>query len=379
MLADVVFIAGEASGDAQAALLARAMRDIRPDLEFAGAGGDAMRAAGVRVLFDTTELAGIGPLPVLLRLPKIFAAYLHMDRLLRADPPGLLVPIDSGSVNLRLLARLRRRGYAGDAVYYFPPAAWLDDAGTARRTAALATPLAPFVHQRDFYRRLSLPVEWFGHPMVSSIAQRAPSAIRDPISIAILPGSRREEVRYHLPVLAQAATGLRSSRRAAFRIVAASDERARQIQALWPRLGGPTDASVERRPAVEVLADADLSWTASGTAVLEAALVGVPQSAFYVVSPAQYRIAQRRVPAIVRGFISLPNLVLGRQLIPELKQRDFTAQRLLAHTLALLDDERARREQVEGYAELRRALGPPDALARIAAYLLDRLARANAR
>jgi len=379
MLADVVLIAGEASGDAQAALLARAMRGIRPDLQFAGAGGDAMRAAGVQVLFDTTELAAIGPISVLLRLPKIYAAYLRMDSLLRSDPPGLLVPIDSGSVNLRLLARLRRRGYDGDIVYYFPPAAWLDYADTARRTAALAAPLTPFAHQRDFYRSLSLPIEYFGHPMVSAIVARSPRAVGDPICVAILPGSRREEVRYHLPVLARAAAALRSGRRAQFRIVAASNERARQIDEGWPQFGGPPEASIERRPAVEVLADADLSWTASGTAVLEAALVGVPQVAFYVVSPAQYRIAQRRIPAIVSGFITLPNLVLGRELVLELKQHDFAEERLLERSRSLLDDERERRAQVEGYAELRSALGPPDALERIAAFMVERLEHRSVR
>lgn len=369
MPADVFFIAGEASGDLQGALLARELGAAHPAWRFTAAGGQALAAAGADVVIDSTEFAGIGPLMVLAKLPSIYAGYVRLDKLLRARPPRLLVPIDSGSINLRLLGRLRRRGFRGTVMYYFPPAAWLDYADTARRTADLAVPVTPFAHQRDFYRSLGLRIEYFGHPLVSVIEPR-PALRRDggaPL-VAVLPGSRREEVFYHLPVLARAAAALVSRLDCRFAIVAASAQREAQIRAAWPRLRGPERASIERRSVVDVLADADVAWSASGTAVLEAALREVPQIAFYVTSATQYRLAQRRIPQIVSGHMTLPNLVLGREIVTELKQHEFTAARLVDESLPLLENDRIRARQVEAYGELRAALGPPDALARIAEF-----------
>lgn len=374
MPADVFFVAGEPSGDLQAALLARAMRELRPNLSFAGTGGDAMRAAGVRVMIDSLEFASIGPISVLLKAPALYAAYISIYETLRAHPPRLFVPIDSGAINLRLLARLRGRGYRGDAVYYFPPAAWLDSTDTAKRTAAMATPLTAFEHQRDFYRSLGLPIEYFGHPLLSVISARAPRvAKRDGINIAVLPGSRAEEIARHLPVVARAARIASDSLAARFTIVAASAARERQIRSGWARHGGPDQLHITTGRVPDVITEADVAWTASGTAVLETALRGVPQVAYYAVSPLQYRIAQRRIPQIVAGYLTLPNIIVGRRVVEELKQHAFTPERLIDATRVLLEDARARDDQLAGYADLRARLGPPDALTRIALYMINRL------
>lgn len=374
MPADVFFVTGEASGDLQAALLARAIRALRPNITFAGAGGDAMRRAGVRVVIDSTEFGGIGHLAVLARAPAIYLQYVRLDAMLRARPPRLLVPIDSGAVNLRLLGRLRRRGFRGDVVYYVPPGAWLDDAPTAQRTASFATPITLFAHQRDFYRSLGLPIEFFGHPLSSVISPHPARPLEPGVArIAILPGSRAEEVGRHLPIVARAAVALARDLNARFEIIAASDEREAQIRRLWARNGGPADAAIVRDPVPVAVTNADVALSASGTAVLEVALRAVPQVAFYAVSDAIYRLAKRRLPHIVAGFLTLPNLILGREVVEELKQRDFTPERLVASATTLLRDERARQTQLAGYAELRSKLGPPDALTRIAAYIVDRI------
>ena len=371
--ADIFFIAGEASGDLQASLLARAAGDIRPGVRTAAVGGDRLRAAGVPIVYDSSELASIGPISVIPRVPLLYGILRWLDFSIRRRPPQLLVPVDAGAFNVRLIKRLRAAGYRAPIVYYFPPGAWLDDPNQAHAVAGAARALTPFAHQRDFYRSLGLPIEFFGHPLVSVIAPRPPQAVRATPTIAVLPGSRREETARHVGVLAQAARDLRVHTGATFVAVAASEKREDQIRTLWERSGGPADMTVSRDDTSLVLGRCDLAWVASGTAVLEAALVGVPQIVFYVVSPAQYRVAQRRLPKALLSTIALPNLVLQRRIVPELLQHTFTPVRLVEETLSMLDQDVIRNRMRSDYDELRVALGPPDSLERIAGFVADQL------
>lgn len=371
--ADIFFIAGEASGDLQASLLARAARDIAPGARMAAVGGDRLRGANVSIVYDSSELASIGPISVIPRIPLLYGILRWLDIVIRRRPSRLLVPVDAGAFNVRLIKRLRAAGYRGPIVYYFPPGAWLDNPDQARAVAGAATALTPFAHQRDFYQSLGLPIEYFGHPLVSVIATRPPQPVRRTPLIAVLPGSRREEVARHLSVLARAARDLRLHLNVSFIAVAASEKREAQMRAAWARSGGPPDLTISREDASTVLSRADLAWVASGTAVLEAALVGVPQITFYVVSQAQYRVAQRRLPKTLLSTITLPNLVLQRRIVPELLQDDFTPVRLVEETLKLLDQETQRDRMRADYEELRDALGPPDSLHRIATYVVERL------
>jgi lipid-A-disaccharide synthase len=366
---DVFIVAGEASGDLQASLLSRAMHALRPSMSIAGVGGDRMRGAGVDVELDSVsaEWASIGPISAYLKIPWLLAVMLRLAERIRARPPRLLVCVDFGAFNLRMLEWLRFTGYRGAALYYFPPGAWLDNADQARKVARVANVLTPFAHQRDFYASLGLRAAFVGHPLVQAIAPRPPRARSARLHVAVLPGSRRDEVAVMLPVLAQAADRASAQLDARFTIVAASDARAKQIAALWAVSGGPSGAEIVRCDATDAMRDADLAWTASGTAVLEGALCGVPQVAFYKLTDALFRIAQRRVPHIVRGPVTLPNLVAGRRVVPELLQYDFTPERVIEESRALLDDAGAA-AQANGYQEMRALLGPPNALERIAAH-----------
>jgi lipid-A-disaccharide synthase len=371
--ADVTFLAGEASGDLQAALVAGALRELRPALTISGIGGERLRAAGARVFYESPDLASIGPLAVLPRIPQLYLLLRGLEAALRRHPPGLLVPVDAGAFNLRLCTLLRRHDYRGPIVYYFPPGAWLDNAEQARRVASLSLPVTPFAHQRDFYERLGLRIAYFGHPLVSVIAPRPADAGLARPSIAVLPGSRAQEVALHVPVLARAAVQVASHGGVHFVAAAATPARERQILRLWERHGGPQPLQIVPGSARAALEDATLAWAASGTAVLEAALLGVPIVSFYRLTPAQYRFAQRWLPPHLLRTVALPNLVLGRQVIPELLQDDFQADAVVRESERLLSDEAARRAQREAFGELRAALGPPDALHRIAAFLAGQL------
>ena len=339
----------------------------------AAVGGDRLRTAGMPIVYDSSELASIGPISVIPRIPLLYGILRWLDVAIRKRPPQLVVPVDAGAFNVRLIKRLRAAGYRAPIVYYFPPGAWLDDANQARVVATAARALTPFAHQRDFYRSLGLPIEFFGHPLVSVIAPRPPQPLRAAPLIAVLPGSRREETARHVGVLAQAARELRSRAGATFVAVAASEKREDQIRRLWERHGGPAEMTMSREDASLVLKRCDLAWVASGTAVLEAALVGVPQIVFYVVSPAQLRVAQRRLPKELLSTIALPNLVLRRRIVPELLQHEFTPERLVEETLKMLDLQVIRERLRSDYDELRVALGPPDSLERIAGFVVDQL------
>jgi lipid-A-disaccharide synthase len=368
--ADVFLCAGESSGDLQASLLAGELLQRDPTLAVLAVGGDKLRAAGARVVIDSVAdgWASMGHLRAYVKIPWLLAVLLALAERIMRERPRLLVCVDFGAFNLRLLEWLRFRGYRGAALYYFPPGVWIDSESQARKVARVARALTPFAHQADFYRRLGLPIDFFGHPLAGRIVSRTPRAPGKPPQIAVMPGSRDEELFYHLPVLTAAAMRLTRDRGARFLVIAASPEREAQLKAAWPEECGGADAVVGT-PLVDAVAETDVAWVASGTAVMETALRGVPQIAYYKISDAQYAIVERRLPHIARGPITLPNLVTGRAVVPELLQHAFEPDSLIARTAGLLDDASIRGSQLKGIATFREMLGPPDALERIGAHV----------
>lgn len=370
MPADLFISAGEASGDLQASLLVNALRRRRPSLTVRAVGGDRLRESGAELIVDSVAggWASIGHLRAYVKIPWLLGQMLAIANGLLRDPPRLLVCVDFGAFNLRMLEWLRFRGYRGRALYYFPPAAWLDRPAQARKVARVSSALTPFAHQAEFYRSLGLPIDWYGHPLVSLIEQGPAREPSSPTTIAVMPGSRDGEVDCHLPVLAEAAVRLARDRGARYRVVAASDALAASIGARWPQACGGRSAVV-RSDAASAASGADVAWVASGTAVLETALRGTPQVTFYRVSDAQYRFVERHLPHLLVGPVTLVNLVLGERVVTELLQDAMSPERLIAETVPLLDDRARRAAMLDGYARMRAALGPPDSLERIAAHV----------
>jgi len=379
---DIFMSAGEASGDLEAALLLEEIRTLRPGATCAAIGSERLRAAGANITVDSSDWASIGPVSAFAKIPRLYIIMRQHDAILRREPPRVVIPVDFGAFNLRLVEQMRHGGYRGPIVYYFPPGAWLDNERQARAVAGGAIPLTALVRQRDFYHRLGLRCEYFGHPLVSAIAPRAAVDAQWPAElglegsagpkIVVFPGSRAEEIALMADRLAAAAAMLARDERATFVIAAASRVRARQVERQWPRASGGMRPVIASGESIQrALRAADVAWVASGTAVLETALREIPQVAFYAISRTQYRIAQRRVPQFVRGPLTLPNLILGRTIVPELLQDDLTPQALVDATRRLLSDDGARAAQLQGYRELRAALGPPDALTRIARFVVE--------
>jgi lipid-A-disaccharide synthase len=308
----------------------------------------------------------MGPIEAVGKIPRLLGVLFRTARRLCARPVDVVVLVDFGAFNLRLAKLLRKWRYAGPIVYFFPPGAWLDNAGQARAVAENTLPLTPFVHQRDFYQSLGLPVAYFGHPLVSLVAARAalPPAPADGGTIALLPGSRKTELTRHLPLLFAACRLILTKRpHAAFVLGAADADAELIVREIAAEFGDvPLEIVAGAREALD---RADAAFVASGTAVLEAALREVPCVSLYVTSAAQAKIGRR----VYRGrFITLPNILLDRALVPELIQEDATPVNLALAVLGLLVDPSA---QLAGMREVRALLGPADSLARIAEFVAD--------
>lgn len=368
----MLLVAGEASGDLHGATLARALGTIAPGISLAGMGGPGMAAAGVRILHGIDRTAVVGGTEVLGRLPALLRIQRDLSHRLRESRPRVLVLIDFPDFNLRLARRARRLGIP--VVYFMAPQVWAWRRGRLRAMARdVSRVLAVFPFEVALYQEAGVPVEFVGHPLLDVLPALDRRAAREGLAtererlVGLLPGSRAEEVRRHLPVLLGAAA----------RIVQRVPH-ARFALALAPTIApaavsGALHAAglgVHLLPgeAYRVMAAADLLLTASGTATLEAACYGTPMVVLYRLSALSHALAR----LVVRGVahISLPNIVAGRGLVPELIQGRATAAEVARAALILLRDEAARAAQRAGLGEIRARLGQAGAGERAARAVL---------
>jgi lipid-A-disaccharide synthase len=353
-----------------AILLAEEISKLDPEAQFEGIGSERMRAAGFRLWRDHTGWASMGPLAAIPRIPKLLNAMLRTAFHVVASKPDLVVLVDFGVFNLRLTNTLRRLRYAGPIMDLFPPGTWLDNADKARNVSAATFPVTAFAHQYRFYRSLGFRIEYFGHPLASRYRMRDLRA--SPPSgagvVAMLPGSRAGELRRHIPALLAAYRTLQRRRPQLRGVIGAADDRAeRMIKQALARERINDVQIVRGVPAA--LSQADAAWVASGTAVLETALLGVPAIGIYIIPPILIWYGHRMIR---HRFIMLPNLVLGREVVPELLQERATPEALADALEAQMVNPS---NQYGDFLKLREALGPADALERCARYAVE-LARA---
>jgi lipid-A-disaccharide synthase len=372
----VAISAGEASGDRLGAELARALRELRPDVEVMGMGGPEMRAAGVRVVQDAADVAVVGIVEVFAHLPEIRAAMGRLESMLRADRPDVLVPIDFPDFNLRLAARARKADV--DVCYFVSPQVWAWRRGRLRSIRALVRRmLVLFPFEVEFYERAGVPVTFVGHPVVERVKDRAPrfDLLRDagldperPV-VALAPGSRRGEIDRVFPVMLDAARRLLDDRPGLQFLVSKSGTVPDEFLDSIVEAHGPRESvRIREGDYPAILTGCAAGAVASGTATLEAAMAGLPMVVAYRMAPVTYWIAR----AFVRiEHVAMPNLVAGRRVVPERIQGECTGVNIAADLAAYLDEparvDRVRRD----LAEVRARLGGPGACARAAEAVLE--------
>jgi lipid-A-disaccharide synthase len=368
---DVLLVAGEASGDLHGATLARALVSLAPGIRLAGMGGARMGAAGVRLLHGIDRAAVVGVTEVLGRLPALLRILRDLRRCLRERRPSVLVLIDFPDFNLRLARHARTLGIP--VVYFIPPQVWAWRRGRLRVMARDVTRvLAVFPFEVGFYREAGVPVEFVGHPILDVLppldreAARRGLAAAEPL-IGLLPGSRVEEVRRHLPLLLHAAAAIRDRVPAARVVLALAPTIAPAVAKALVR-DSRVDVRILPGEAYRVMAGADLLLVASGTATLEAACYGTPMVVVYRLSRVSYVLAR----LLVRGVrhICLPNIIAGRGAVPELIQGQATPARVARAGLALLADEAERAAQQAALHDVRVRLGDAGAGERAARAVL---------
>jgi lipid-A-disaccharide synthase len=372
----IMLSAGEASGDLHGSALCRALADLRPGVRLSGMGGARMAAAGVEVIADPTRRAVVGTSEALGRVPELYRAYRRLVNRLRDERPHALVLIDFPEFNLRLARHARQAGVP--VVYFIPPQLWAWRRGRLRQVARrVRRVLAVLPFERELYESAGVPVDFVGHPLLDVLpldlgrdeARRRLGLDAAETVIGLLPGSRREEVHRLLPPMLEAAGRLASEGRALRFVLGLAPTVARTAVPASPSTrGGAPRVDVLEGRTWEVMAAADVILVASGTATLEAALLGAPMVVCYRVS----RVTEVLVRLLVRvRWASLPNLVAGRAIVPEILQDELSGERLAVEARRLLDDPLAATAQRAAFKDLRARLGEPGVAGRAARAVIE--------
>jgi lipid-A-disaccharide synthase len=372
----IVIIAGEISGDHQGAHLARTLRRVRPDLAISGVGGPQMRGAGVDLLVDSVRWGVIGYAETYVRLPLFAIRFWRLVRIIERTRPDLLVLVDFPGMNRELV-----RHFSGrlPMVYLCPPQTYGRRGRSAARMARAAVRLlAVLPFEAEAYARAGADVTFVGHPAVDTVAEAPASAaslraewgVRSGPVVGLLPGSRTQEVGSLLPPMLDAAERLHAAHGGEFLLPVAGSHLAPHVERAVGRAAIPIRLIDGR--AFDVMKAADAVVVASGTATVEAACVGVPMVVVYRVSWLTEWIIRRFVitPDPVREGYSLPSIIVGRPIVPELLQDDVNGARIFAEVERLLVDPILRERVGAALAEVRRRLGPPGVMERAAGEVL---------
>lgn len=371
--------AGDASGEMHAAELVRALRRRAPQSRFAGLGGGEMQRAGVELLAPQRDLAVGGLFEVLGSLRRIRSVWRRMNRALAARP-DLLVLVDSPDFNIPLARRARRLGLP--VLYYIGPQVWAWRRGRVGKMARRVDRLAViFPFEVDFYRGAGLPVEFVGHPLVERLADfardwprtRARDALRlapERPLLALLPGSRRNELQRMLPLQLEVARILHARLPSLHFAVALAQSIPREAAAPLLARAANLPLSVHEGRTWQVLRAADAALAKPGTVTMELALLGTPFAVALRVHPLSALIGRRLIE--VPSF-TMPNLIAGAPIVPEFMQEQAQPARIADALWELLTGPArpARQRQCEALNSVRRELGAGGSAGRVAEIALE--------
>ena len=371
-MAKILISAGEASGDIHAAAVTAALKKIDSAIEVFGMGGDALRAAGGEVLFDIKDHGVMGFVEVIKKLPDLFKLRSDFARVMDERKPDCLVVVDYPGFNMKLAKVAHDKGIP--VVSYIAPSAWAWNKGRAKNVAKIVDKVACiFPFEYDVYEEAGAPVEFVGHPLLDIVHPTMERAEAEAWAgkeaghplVLLMPGSRLMEIEKMLPTLLEGAKLLK--------------KQLPEVQFAMPRAGtiplellqskikaSGLEIKITEGHNYDLFSVADLALATSGTVTLEAALCGLPSVIVYRTSALNAFIARR---VINIPNIGLPNIVAGRQILPELLQEDFTPANVAKTAVELLAPER--RPQLEAdLAFMKARLGVPEAVNRVAQLIL---------
>src|SRR5438876_8759261 len=360
-------VAGEASGDMYGAEVARCLFRKFTDCEIYGLGGQRMRSAGVELEGDISKTAVVGPFEMVSSLGILYGVFRRIAERIEAEPPTAAILIDFPDFNLRLAKRVKDAG--APVIYYISPQVWAWREGRVKQIRRLVDKmLVIFPFEEEMYRKAGVDAEFVGHPLMDMV--RATKSKEefcadyqlDPRKaiVALLPGSRRKEVRFILPTLCEAAA-----------LIAAQKPETQFVLPIAAGLNRSLLEDIVRSRNITIVSNdtynairyARAAIVASGTATLETALLGTPEVIVYRISRATWLLGKFLLKVRLFGIV---NIILGEEVVPELFQDKMTPEEVSKITLALMDDVWLQSRIRGNYEKLRRQLGEGNVAERVA-------------
>ncbi len=371
----IMIVAGEASGDMHGASLVAVMKKMRPGLNFSGVGGPSLAAQGVEILVESGKLSVVGLLEVLGHLGEIRGALRTLENRLKNKPPCLLILIDFPDFNLMLAKKAKKLGVP--VFYYITPQVWAWRSGRVKTIGRLADRIGvilPF--EQKFFQERGVSVDFVGHPLLDVVqtsenreqTRHGLGCEEDTPLVALLPGSRRKELDFMLPVFLETARQIKKENPAVVFVLPLAPTM--DLAKVSEALAGCEDLGIrlvtERR--YDVMSACDVAIAASGTVTLELAILGVPMVVSYRISPFTYMVGKMLINL---KHVSLVNLVAGEEVVVELIQDRATPPLIKAAVDNLLQNDTARREMRQKLAEIQISLGKSGAAKQAAQIALE--------
>ena len=370
----IMISVGEASGDLHGASVANALKQLRPEIELVGMGGQAMRTAGVEIIYDIADLGVIGIVEVIKNLRRLFRLRDFLADYMRANRPDALVIIDYPGFNVRLAKVAKKLGIP--VISYISPSAWAWGRGRAKEVAGIVQRVAAiFPFEADVYREAGANVTFVGHPLLDIVKpamERSAAfdyfgASPDFPRVLLMPGSRKQEILNLLPdMLAAAEKITQQVPGCQFFLPVASTISREMLRTLLDKYN--VHVTLTNDKTYDLMNICDVAVAASGTATLETSLLKVPTVIIYRVATLTYLIGKQLVKI---PDIGLPNIVAGRRIVPELLQDDVNPEAIAAETVRLLIDGEARRQVLADLEEVHTKLGETGAVNRVAEVILE--------
>lgn len=370
----IMISVGEASGDLHGASVANALKLIQPDVQLVGMGGQAMRDAGVDIIYDIADLGVIGIVEVIKNLRRLFKLRDFLSDYMERERPDVLVVIDYPGFNVKLAKVAQQKGIP--VVSYISPSAWAWGKGRAKEVAQIVERVAAiFPFEADVYREAGANVTFVGHPLLDIVkpsmerdeALQHFAALPDQYHILLMPGSRTQEITSLLPdMLAAGERIVEQVPNCQFFLPVASTISREMLQTIIDKYKVPVILTSGNN--YDLMNICDLAIASSGTATLETSLMKVPTVIVYRVVTLTYLLGKLLVKI---PDIGLPNIIAGRRILPELLQSEVTPVNIASHAIALLTDQTVREQALADLAEVKEKLGETGAVNRVAQVIME--------